>query len=276
MINPIEETVSNTAFVVNYSRSRMAGLSRDVYAHLWVTPESVNLWNELSEKVYPNDDLNVSLRNRFYLDLLAGFLKAHESPVFVDVAAGFDNYPFLVDDRGHFVEIDLPAVIEYKRRRVAAWMKEGKLPERRVKHFSADLNDEGRRGRLKAFLKETIGKRPSLVTMQGITYYLSREALGGIFGMLNEVQRPGSLIAFDHWKPDAPEYPVMVRLRAFLDEKFGTSGQAWNLFDEWVPEGYSAAESLDIAALERRYCESRKFQDRENKIPVWFSVLKRG
>ncbi|MEI6286804.1 MAG: hypothetical protein WCP79_09920 [Bacillota bacterium] len=62
--------VSGTAFVVNYSRSLLPEISRDSYAGLWVTTEAVELWRELCREVYPNDDLNLCLRTRFYLSCL--------------------------------------------------------------------------------------------------------------------------------------------------------------------------------------------------------------
>ncbi len=279
MADEIPEDVSGTAFVVNYSRSRLEHISRDRYARLWVTPGAVALWRALAEQVYPNDDLNVSLRNRFYLEHMEAFTRAHGDPVMADIAAGFGNYPFLVEGACRFLEFDLPRTMDYKRRRVAQWIREGTLPRRDVEYVGVDLLDAGERQRLGTILGEALGDRPSLVTLQGITYYLPPEVLRDLFGILRRVQHQGSLVAFDYWRPDAMEYPVMQRLRAFLDRQFGSSGEGWNLFGEtWIRgiPGYREAESTDIAALEQEYADTRLFQGRDAKIPVFFSVLERA
>lgn|GEM_PF-5252022 len=39
--------ISITAFIVNESRRRLESLSGDIYAKLWVTEETKELWEEL-------------------------------------------------------------------------------------------------------------------------------------------------------------------------------------------------------------------------------------
>jgi len=278
MTEKIKQDVSGTAFVVNYSRSKMVNISKDIYATLWVTPDSISLWDDLARNVYPNDDLNLSLRNRFYLEHLKKFVGENKNPVFIGIASGFSNYPFLVEGNCRFMEFDLPHIMELKKNEVTQWMKEKKLPERRIEYVSTDLNDEKQRMEMKEILKETICENPSFVTMEGVTYYLKREALNDVFRILGEIQKEGSITAFDYWKPDAMEYPVMVKLEEYLDKKFGYRDQDWDLLDETYIKkikGFAEIESTDIAELELEYSVTRRFQGMENKIPVHFSVLKK-
>jgi O-methyltransferase involved in polyketide biosynthesis len=128
----IKSDVSGTAFVVNYSRSKIVNVSKDIYAHLWVTPESIELWDDLAKNVYTNDDLNLSLRNRFYLEHLKNFIQKNKKPVFTDIASGFDDYPYLADGECKFIEIDLPNNISYKRQKIQVWENGMKLPKRQV------------------------------------------------------------------------------------------------------------------------------------------------
>jgi O-methyltransferase involved in polyketide biosynthesis len=279
MIEKIKQDVSGTAFVVNYSRSKMVNISKDTYAHLWVTPDSISLWNGLAKDVYTNDDLNVSLRNRFYLERLKKFINENEDVVFIGIASGFVNYPFLVEGDCSFIEFDLPNIVEFKKKKVMQWMQEGRLPARKIEYISIDLSDEKQRFILKEALNKAIGRNPSFVTMEGITYYLKREILNDIFRILKEVQRQGSIVAFDYWKPDTMEYTVMARLKEYLDKKFGYKDQEWDLFDQtYIKEikGYIEIESADISKLELEYSETRLLQGKENKIPVYFSVLERN
>jgi len=280
MTEIIHHDVSGTAFVVNYSRSRMEKISQDRFAHLWVTRESIMLWKELVQNVYPNDDLNVSLRNRFYLETLRQFLHKQKflRPVAVNIASGFTSYPYLIDDKCTFLEFDLPAIMEYKKQTVTKWMQEKKLPVRPVHYFPVDLNDAKQRCVIKEELQTAIGNSPSFVILEGVTYYLKRDVLLDLISILGEVQTRGSVIALDYWKPDAMNYPVMVRLKDFFDRKFGNMGTRWFLYDKkfFRDTGkYTITESEDIAALEVKYSPTRLFQGADNKIPVYFSVLEK-
>lgn len=274
----IKHDVSGTAFVVNYSRARMVDISKDIYAELWVTPESMKLWKSLSDHVYPNDDLNLCVRNRFFLDNIEKFINENINPVFLGLASGFDNYPFLVSSDCKFLEFDLPNIIEYKKQKVSQWMKEGKLPFRDVEYIPVDLNDESQRLMMRETMKRAAGNHPTFVTMEGVTYYLQKDTLNSIFSMLKEIQCEGSKIAFDYWKPDAMEYPVMKKLKDFLKTEFGSDGQDWNLFDEEYIRGisgYIIQQSIEIAGLELKYAESRKFQGKDDKIPGNYCVIQR-
>ena len=280
MVETIHHDVSGTAFVVNYSRSRMEKISQDYFAHLWVTRDSIALWKDLAQNVYPNDDLNVSLRNRFYLGHLCQFLheQKFQRPVAVNIASGFTSYPYLIDEKCTFLEFDLPAIMEYKKKTVTRWMREKKLPERSVHYFPIDLNDAEQRGAMKEEFKRAIGSSPSFVILEGVTYYLQKDVLLDLISLLSEVQTRGSVIAFDYWKPDAMSYPVMIRLKGYFDRKFGDRGTGWYLYDESFFRdigGYTMKESADIARLEVKYSPTRLFQGQDNKIPVYFSVLER-
>jgi hypothetical protein len=131
---------------------------------------------------------------------------------------------------------------------------------------------------MKQALQEVIGHHLSFVLMEGLTYYLKREVLSDIFNMLADIQESGSLVAFDYWRSDAMEYLAMVRLKDYLDRKFGDSGKAWNLLDETYikgREGFTVIASTDIASLELEYTNTRILQGRDNKIPAHYAVLKK-
>jgi O-methyltransferase involved in polyketide biosynthesis len=278
MTTPIKLDVSGTAFVVNYSRSKRVELSRDRYAYLWVTPEAISLWQELAQEVYPHDDLNLSLRNRFFLEHLERFLEAHQDCVCISLGAGFDNYPFLIETECRWIECDLPNIMNYKKNKVEQWINENKLPRRTIEFLSIDLMEKNQRMRLKERLHTVIGQAPSFVMMEGLTYYLNKEVLNDIFALLGEVQKSGSIVAFDYWQPDAMAYPAMVKLKKYLDDKFGGSGEDWNLFDEQyinAKKNYITLETTNIAALERQYSETRLLQGQDHKIPAHYAVLQR-
>jgi len=272
----IPPDISGTAFVVNYSRARLPEISHDPYAYLWVTPEAIALWDELARQVYPNDDLNLSLRNRFYLDLMERYRKENPGAAIIVLASGFTNYPFLLSGEGPVLEIDLPHILHYKRQQLSQWIQQQKVPDRQVIYEPADLNSKADRERVKNSIRKIIGNHPSLITLEGLTYYLNKNTLDDLFTIFREVQSPGSLVAMDYWKPETLQYPVMVRLKDFLDRKFGYTGQQWFLFDESFIRslpGFQVISSTDITSLELSCSTTRLFQGKDNKIPVYFSVL---
>jgi len=278
MPGKINNDISGTAFVVNYSRSKRVDISKDLYANLWVTPESISLWDELAENVYAHDDINLSVRNRFFLERAKKFIEAQKKAVFISIGAGFDNYPFLLPAECRWAEFDLPNIMEFKKKKVAQWTHEGRLPSRSIEFIPVDLNNKEQRIGMARVLKKVIKTDPSFVIMEGLTYYLDQMTLTDIFKILKDIQAKGSQVAFDYWRPDALEFPVMVKLKSYLDKKFGSSGRDWYLFDEkYIKDidGYSELDSVDISKLETEYSETRLLQGKDNKIPDNFCLLLR-
>jgi hypothetical protein len=76
--------ISESAFLVNESRARNVGLSHDRYARLWVSDATRKLWEDFAREVYPFDDIELSLRNRFFLERLEAELRKDRTTVFVN------------------------------------------------------------------------------------------------------------------------------------------------------------------------------------------------
>ncbi len=112
------KSISDSAFLVNESRSRRVDISKDIYAHLWINESTNQLWNDFYSEVYTFDDIQLALRNRFFLEQLKSFIDKSSNPVFVNIAAGFTSYPFLITNPCKFIEIDLPYIIEYKQKKI--------------------------------------------------------------------------------------------------------------------------------------------------------------
>ncbi len=274
---PIAHDVSGTAFVVNLSRARQVALSGDTWAHLWVTPETQALWDELAREVYAHDDVSLSLRNRFYLTRLRAFVAAHPDPTFVNLGAGFTSYPQLVDARCHAVEVDLPAIVGAKQARVDAWVADGTLPRRRLDFFAADLMRPDDLARLATALRAWCAG-PSFVLMEGLVYYLTRDVLAQVFAMLAAAQQPGSIVAFEYWPTDAARYAVYRRLGEYLARRFGRPDREYTLLDAAAVRaiaGYTVVATSDVAAEERAHATTRVLQGLDERLPIEFVVLRR-
>lgn len=163
----LEGSISESAFLVNESRARNVGISRDRYAHLWVSDATRARWDEFAREVYPHDEIELGVRNRFFLERIGAAIDGGRVAAFLNLAAGFISYPFLVDGPCRFVQVDLPHVMAYKRDRVERWRREGKLPAREVVLLAADLNDDGSLDAIEPRIAEAMGGGASFASRFG-------------------------------------------------------------------------------------------------------------
>jgi len=270
--------ISESAFLVNESRARNVELSRDRFAHLWVTDAARRLWEDFSKSVYPYDDIELPLRNRFFLDRVNSYTKERTNPVFVNIGAGFTSYPFLFDKPCRCIEVDYPHVIAFKRARIAQWLKEGVLPERDIDFCAADLTVGEDAYRLEEYLKPRLAGNPSFIVMEGLTYYLEMSVLERLFALCSAVQRPDCVLAFDYWRPDVLDHPVFNRFRTFFSDRLGRPRADYNLFDvEGIESlaGYRIEETTDIQKLEREFSDTGCLQSYEEILPEHYAMLVR-
>jgi O-methyltransferase involved in polyketide biosynthesis len=270
--------ISDSAFLVNESRARGAKLSRDRYAHLWVTDATRRLWEDFSREVYRHDDVELPLRNRFYLDLLEKSVCGNPSVVFINLAAGFSSYPYLVERPCRSIEVDFDRVCRFKKTKTGEWIAKGLLPRREVESIACDLGSERDVASLTERLRSAVGASPTIAFLEGITYYLKREALSRIFDHLRGIQRRGSKIALDFWPPEYEDHPVHKRFRKFCADRFGHAESNYHFFDTDLLRGiagYDIVEETDIVELERRFSADRKLADPREILPERYAVLER-
>lgn len=273
-----EKHLSETAFLTNESRARMVELSQDTYAYLWVTPKTKKIWEDFSKAVYPYDDLELSIRNRYFLERLKKFVSSHEKPLFVNVGAGFTSYPFLIDATFQTIEIDLRHVIEFKASKIQQWQKEGVLPKKEVELFPYDLRNMQELDRLGKQLPSWIRGKPSFILLEGISYYLEMPFLLRLLEMFKNNQQQGSQIGLEYWKPEIKNHPVFLRLQEYFKVNFGYENREYNLFGlefiKTIP-GYRIAEITDTAEQEKIYSRTSIIKNYEQILPTDFSILER-
>ncbi len=272
----LKPLISDSAFLVNESRARNVALSRDSFARLWVTDSTRRLWEDFSRAVYPLDDVELPLRNRFYLAVLDAALRRDPETVFVNLAAGFTSYPYLVEKLPRAIEVDFEHVCNFKRRKIAEWQGEGLLPAREVEFMPCDLSSDGDLDSLASHVGEILSTAPSVVFLEGITYYLHTAWLGRILGLLARAQRPRSVVALDFWTPEVEQHPVHVRFRRFFAERFGHAETEYSLFEPDTfrsIEGYDLVDLCDIVELEKRFSNDRKLTEPLEIIPECYAVL---
>ncbi len=274
-------SISDTAFLVNESRARMVDVSGDIYAKHWVLPERrefvIKLWDDFAVEVYPHDDLELSIRNRFFFKFLQKFVSINKkNPVFIIVGAGFISYPFLLDRSIYCIEIDYPHVVTFKESRRKCLINESILPDRNVKFFATDLQNIKDLGRLKILFSSDVAGKPSFILLEGLTYYLDMPVLNTLFNMFSEIQPTGSILAFDFWKPDIIQHPVFKRMKKFFSERFDYAEHNYSFIDDKIIdsiEGYDVLEKSNVIEQEQNFVGSNILKNYEKILPENYVVM---
>ena len=272
----IEHTISESAFLVNESRARRSDISHDTYAHLWVTKATQQLWDEFATQVYPYDDIELSLRNRFFLDQVNTYTNTTTNSVFINLGAGFTSYSLLLPPSCCCIEVDVPAVITYKQEKTSFFQDQGLIPRRMILYKSADLQNPMDRKEMETFFKTILQGKPSFILLEGITYYMKRTTLDALFGLCSTIQTKGSQLAFDFWTPSQVSHPVFQRFTHFFSERFHHDPSKYTFLDKDSIKkirGYMMTTMTDIQQLECTYLSTRLLQDYHLILPEQYVVL---
>jgi O-methyltransferase involved in polyketide biosynthesis len=275
--------ISDTAYLVNESRARALALSGDRYARHWIpsaqSKRVARLWDDFAAAVYAHDDIELAVRNRFFLDQLQEFTHAHPAAVVCNIGAGFTSYPFLLEPGVHFVEVDYPDVSAQKQRRLAELQSRNILPQRAIDFVMADLNNPDDRASLRKTLQQAMAGGPSFILMEGLSYYLPQAVMTDLGQTFSSLQTRGSLLAFDFWRPDMTQQAVFIRLQQFFSRRFGHAQLDYFLFDEVFIDtlpGYHIRVLTDVVREERRYAKVPVLIDPPAVLRENYAVLERA
>jgi len=177
----------------------------------------------------------------------------------VNLGAGYDSRAYRYHKampNVRFFEIELPWMVTEKKRRVKAIL--GELPDY-VTYVPIDFNTQNIPDEL-----AKAGYDPNLKTLfiwEGVTYYISKEAVEATLAFIRDQSAPGSSVVFDYmsrgaiqgnWKkyPDTRRLSFWVKYRG---EPF-VFGIPEEQEIEWVEErGLKVVSDLDRETLEERY-----------------------
>lgn len=271
------QTLSETAFLVNWARASDPKLSKDPWAHLWVTEKSKQFGEMFKKKVCGWEEMEVCLRNRYFADCLGAFGKKHAFFTFLNIAAGFTTYPYLIGKKNTCIETDYPHVIAYKKKKLAAFEKEGKIPKREIRFIAMNLNQKKSLQTIESLIQNNAA--PFFVLLEGLLYYLKPETVKNIFELLNRALPAKSCVGTISWSNKIRETPVMKAVQDYFEKELGFPKQKYTwIDDEWFEQwsGLKILERTDYMELNRRYLGSSHNFKREEIVDESFHLLEKS
>ncbi|AQQ66793.1 hypothetical protein Mag101_03405 [Microbulbifer agarilyticus] len=212
--------LEDTAFLWNCFRESNITLSRDHFASLWVTDSVRATTRQHCDDTLPSEPFVHCLRHRLFLDLLSGFSTQHPQGVFVNLGAGFTNYPYLLPTPIATCEVDQRFMGEYKQKKLQELEDSGALPKRDITFIASDLAVPQAIQKLTAQLDQWIAGRPSFILMEGLLYYLPQPAVNTLFKGLGEIQKKGDTLAAMSFRPEESRKAAYRDLAIYFQRQF--------------------------------------------------------
>jgi methyltransferase (TIGR00027 family) len=135
----------------------------------------------------------IAIRTKYLDDSIEAILRDNPIRQIVLVAAGMDTRAFRLTwpAGGTLYEVDFPALLEEKRRRLAVLRAEPRIERREV---PVDLRQDW----LPALAGEGFDRtQPTLWIAEGLLFFLTPEQATGLLGTLGSVSAPGSWLGVD-------------------------------------------------------------------------------
>lgn len=215
MTDHSEIEIRDTAFLTCTLRSYEEELSKDIFAKLWVD-ERQNIWIKKYLDLLSYEEVwTHCFRNRYFLETIEHLAKAGKIKTLINFGCGLSMYPYLIDEKLEYIEIDTPQLIDYKKAHIENWQSEGILPQRDVHHIGVDFNEEYQEKLAKLIGEITQGK-PSFILIEGVLFFLTQELIKGLFDFFDSVQTSGSYIGSVSFQDIIAEKPGYKKLISFM------------------------------------------------------------
>ncbi|MBI4126667.1 MAG: class I SAM-dependent methyltransferase [Deltaproteobacteria bacterium] len=250
--------IAQSALAMAYMRSLDIKVSRDTLAQHLLTHEARALGDDWLS-VYPGLARHGALRCRYIEDTAITYINRDVSQM-INVAAGLNTFPYRHPDAArltHYAEFDLPEMIEHKRGIIDRFAREGKIKQPLVKvdYVATDLTEDI------ALSFEKLGwdwSKPTIVVMEGISYYVPLASLQRVITTISGFLAPGSPVLFDYFRPEDRKTPLYQKIHQTIGlqkEPFLTfldSAGVQALFD-----GSTIVSDRLITDIEKDYCPDR-------------------
>jgi O-methyltransferase involved in polyketide biosynthesis len=259
--------VHETAFLISMFRASNEFLSKDLYAELWVNAKTKLLADELINNVSEHEPFTHCLRNRYFYETMKGLIDNKKIEVIINFGCGFSMYPFLLDKRLTYIEIDKPDVIKYKKEKIEMWQKENALPNRDL-HFISSHFQSGYETKLLAEILRIKKDRPSFILIEGVLFFLLKKETEITFELFSNIQTKGDYIGSVSYRKEMEETDVFQRLLMLFKDQL-TLGQQFHyqtISDDFYHDqrNYKLIDYQDYYMLSKTYSPQEAFDDQED------------
>lgn len=174
----------------------------------------------------------IAIRTRYLDETIEVTLRENDIEQIVFVAAGMDTRAFRLDwpSGATVYEVDFPALLEEKRRRLTSL---GALPKVTRREVATDLRGDWLPALDEAGFDRT---RPTLWITEGLLFFLTPDQATGLLRTLGSASAPGSWLGVDFVSQALLRSPFSREFRQNLEE----DGTPW-LFGTDEPEEYLAS-----------------------------------
>jgi methyltransferase (TIGR00027 family) len=174
----------------------------------------------------------IAIRTKYLDESIRIILRENDVRQIVLVAAGMDTRPFRLDWPADAVvyEVDFPALLTEKRRRLAGLRAEPRVARREV---AVDLRQDWLPELKRAGFDSG---HPTLWIVEGLMFFLTPEQAGNLLRALGSASAPGSWLGVDFVSQALLRSPFSRKFRRSLEEV----GTPW-LFGTDEPEEYLAS-----------------------------------
>lgn len=212
--------VNDTAYWMAACRASDVNMSGDTFAHLWLNEASCAHHAEYVEAVTTMENVTLSLRHRYFLEVARQFLADNSEAVFVNIGAGFTSYPFLLPENRLYIEVDSPDNVHKKQKRIEQLNADEMLPPRNIVFVSADLSNRDNLQELERTLKALITGKKSFFLLEGLVYYLPEWSTKSLLNIIDNLQpQNGSQLGLVTWNFGTFETPMYKRFEQYMTER---------------------------------------------------------
>ena len=174
-MKPISKTAFYCCGVRMQDAERRHPVCGDIYAKAFMNEDGLRILEAFKDETSPNAT-NVA-RHRIIDDFLRQELLANPELCVVMIGAGFDSRAFRLDG-GTWVELDEPQVITYKNAQLPVAGSANELHR-----IPIDFSTESLAEKLSAFA----GRRPVVVVIEGVFFYLEEEIISPLLRTLGRI-----------------------------------------------------------------------------------------
>jgi|GEM_PF-1390352 len=193
-------TISPSAKGVACLRSLDINISNDSLACNFVDKEGKHVaakWLAF----YPGIGRQICIRARYIEETVDYYLQKNGGQV-ISLAAGLSTYSYRstwMEKVKYYAEVDFPDMIKFKKKTINRLIKEGTVskPIIPIKYFSLDITDDILIKQLKS--KGWQSSRKTVFIIEGISYYLSFQAIAKLIKNIRKASCSGSIVIIDYF-----------------------------------------------------------------------------